>query len=127
MRLPSFRVRTLMIAVSVVALLVWGAMMGWRSYNYYTLARGYGAQEYGWRSIAGRDRWDAKFATECTEYFAQLTRKYRRAMWRPWLPVAPDPHAPGYDLWVEQLERENRAKAAVFDPPPPGFPPPQSP
>ncbi len=27
MRLPRFRVRTLMIAVGVVALLIWGAMM----------------------------------------------------------------------------------------------------
>jgi hypothetical protein len=28
MRLPRFSVRTLLIAVSVVALLIWGAMMG---------------------------------------------------------------------------------------------------
>ena len=35
MRLPHFRVRTLMVAVGVVALLTWGAMMGFSSYRYY--------------------------------------------------------------------------------------------
>jgi hypothetical protein len=29
-----FRVRTMMAAVGVVALLIWGAMMGLRSYDY---------------------------------------------------------------------------------------------
>ncbi len=36
-----------MIAVGVVALLIWGAMMTSRSYNYYRRAREYGAQERG--------------------------------------------------------------------------------
>ena len=45
MRLPRFRARTLMIAVGVVALLIWGAMMGTRSYVYYRLARAYGTYE----------------------------------------------------------------------------------
>jgi hypothetical protein len=91
-----------MVAVGVVALLVWGAMMGSRSYDYYRLARYYGDQERGWREIAARDRgnpararsvgviWGRKIA----EYYAPLARKYRRAMWRPWMPVAPDPPAP---------------------------------
>ena len=34
MRLPRFRVRTLMIAVGVVALLIWGAMMASQSYDW---------------------------------------------------------------------------------------------
>ena len=51
MRLPRFRVRTLMLAVGVVALLLWGAMMGLRSYDYYRLASYYGHQERGWREI----------------------------------------------------------------------------
>jgi hypothetical protein len=99
MRLPRFRVRvrTLMLAVAVVALLVWGAMMGTQSYDYYRRAREYGANERGWREIAARKRGSsmARFASECAEYFAPLARKYRRAMWRPWMPVAPDPPAPG--------------------------------
>jgi hypothetical protein len=28
-------------------------------------------------------------------YFEFMTRKYRRAMWRPWAQVAVDPYAPG--------------------------------
>ncbi len=32
MRLPHFQVRTLMVVVGVVALLIWGVMIGSRSY-----------------------------------------------------------------------------------------------
>jgi hypothetical protein len=113
MRLPRCRVRTLMLAVSAVAVLFWGSMMGARSYDYYRRARFYGEQAYGWREIAARGRFRAEFSAECAEYFAQLTRKYRRAMWRPWMPVASDPHAPGYDQWLEQ---ERRAKEVAPDP-----------
>ena len=115
MHLPSFRVRTLMIAVSVVALLIWGAKMASQSYDYYRRAREFGAQERGWREIASRNRvpeWK-QFHSECVQYFARLSAKYRQAMWRPWVPVAPDPHAPGFDQWVEQ---ERRAKEVAPDP-----------
>jgi hypothetical protein len=121
MRLLRFRVRTLMIAVSVVALVVWGAMMGTQSYDYYRRASEYGAHERGWRDIAARKRQREEFSSQCADYYEQLARKYRRAMWRPWMPVAPDPHAPGYDQWLEQ---ESRAKKVAADPPPPGLPPP---
>src|SRR4051812_26139698 len=109
MRLPHFRVRTLMLAVLVVALLLWGAMLGSRSYAYYRLAREYGANERGWREIASRTPRpkEKQFHSDCVRYFADLAGKYRRAMWHPWMPVALDPHAPGYDLWLEQ---ERRAK-----------------
>ena len=123
MRLPRFRVRTLMIAVGVVALLIWGAMMASQSYDYYRRASKYGADERGWRETAARHHGSAKFGSQCAEYYAQLAGKYRRAMWRPWMPVAPDPHAPGFDQWIEQ---ESRAKEVAPDSPPPGLPPPQS-
>jgi hypothetical protein len=123
MRLLHFRVRTLMVVVGVVALLIWGAMMGLRSYDYYRRASFYAFQEYGWRETAISGQFSADSRSECAEYFAQLTRKYRRAMWRPWMPVAPDPHAPGYDQWLEQ---ERRAKEVAPDPPPTGLPPRQS-
>ncbi len=102
MRMRGFRVRTLMLAVGVAALLVWGTMIGTRAYIYYRLATYYGDQERGWREIAARDRvipgrartvgvvWGPKVA----EYYAPLARKYRRAMWRPdkpWPPILPHP------------------------------------
>jgi hypothetical protein len=109
--------------VIVAALFVRGAMMGLQSYDYYRRARDYGVQERGWREVAGRGHLRVEFCLECADYFAQLSRKYRRAMWRPWLPVAPDPHAPGFDQWMEQ---ERRAKEVAPDAPPPGLPPTQS-
>ena len=45
MQLPSFRVRTLMLAVGLTALLLWVAMMGMRSYDSYRLATEYATQE----------------------------------------------------------------------------------
>jgi hypothetical protein len=102
MRLPRFRIRTLMIAVALVALLVWGAMMGIRSYVYYRLASYYETQERLSRYIFERDRenpaearsvgvvWGSRIA----DFYAPLAQKYRRAMWRPWESVAPDPPAP---------------------------------
>jgi hypothetical protein len=111
--MPRYRVRTLMAAVGVVAIVIWGAMMGFRSYDYYRLARQYSANEYGWGQIAARRQGkDKTFAAECSEYFARLTAKYRRAMWRPWLPVAPDPFAPGVQEYLDQQRRaslESRA------------------
>lgn len=117
MRLPHFRVRMLMVVVGVVAFLLWGAMMGLRSYEYYRLSRYYDLQQDGWRRSDSSGNLPTAFRSECVEYFGQLTRKYRRAMWHPWMPVAPDPHAPGYDLWVEQ---EIRAKRMVPNPAAPG-------
>ncbi len=112
MRMRGFRVRTLMIAIGAVGLLTWGAMMASRSYDYSRRAREYGAQEFGWRQIAARheDEDQAEFHAECVRYFAELAGKYRRAMWRPWMHVAPDPHAPGFDQWLEQERRAGRIK-----------------
>jgi hypothetical protein len=39
-----------------------------------------------------------------------LAEKYRRAMWRPWQPVAPDPLAPGVEAYLEQ-ERQKAARS----------------
>ena len=119
MRWPSFRVRTLMAAVVVVALLVWASMMGSRSYDYYGRARKYAEQEQGWREIAARNRWDSKFASECAEYFAGLTGKYRRAMGRPWLRVEPDPWAPGAEAaYRYEIEAGHKVEAIPVTIPP---------
>jgi hypothetical protein len=108
-----------MVAVVVVAFLIWGSMMASRSFVYYQRAEEYGEQERGWRRIAdGHDQpGGQKFRLECVAYFALLAAKYRHAMWHPWSPVAPDPHAPGFDQWLEQ---EIRAKRIVAPPLAPG-------
>lgn len=107
-----FRVRTLMAAVSLVALMVWAAMMGSRSFDYYRRASEYGTQERGWRKSAASGGLGRDFCFECADYFARLAGKYRRAMWQPWRPVAPDPLAPGVAEYLEQQRRE----AAQFRP-----------
>lgn len=111
MRRLHWRVRTLMLAVAAAAVLVWGGMMVARSCDYSRRARFYAAQEAGWRATAGKGSLPAEFRSECVEYFARLARKYDRATWRPWRPVAPDPHAPGYERWLEQ---ERRAKEGAW-------------
>lgn len=102
-----------MIATGLMALLLWSAMMGTRSYIYHRRAREFRFQERGWRNSAVKGRFPADFCLECADYFARLSQKYQQAMWRPWQPLSPDPHAPGYDQWVEQ---ERRAKEATANP-----------
>src|SRR5215467_13520122 len=98
MRLPRLRVRTYMLLVGVVALLVWGTMMGGLSYHYYQRARIYSFQERWWREKARRDldQGDtrtiaARWGMQIADYYAPLVRKYRRAMWRPWISVDLEP------------------------------------
>jgi hypothetical protein len=96
MRLPRFRVRTLMIVVGVVALLFGGAPMATRWFDYDHLARTYEADERRWREMAAREPGDprsiaATYGPQVVEEYARLARKYRRAMWRPWASVSPDP------------------------------------
>jgi hypothetical protein len=101
MRLPRFRVRvrTLLLAVGLAAVLVWGAKMGTRSYAYYERARKCDLSERryrdgtlgGRRVMTGPQCYEWVEPPELAEYYATLGRKYRRAMHYPWLPVAPDP------------------------------------
>ena len=113
-RPPRIRVRSLMVVVAIMACLIWSVMMASRSFVYYQRAREFGEQERGWRRIADRPDQPGgpEFRLRCVNYFASLSAKYHRAMWRPWKSVAPDPHAPGFDEWLEQ---ERRAKRVVPD------------
>jgi hypothetical protein len=99
-----------MLAVAVVAFLIWGAMMASKSFVYYQRAREYGEKESGWRRIddSPHQPGGPEFRLRCVDYFASLAAKYRHATWHPWSPVAPDPHAPGYDQWLEQERRAKR-------------------
>jgi hypothetical protein len=98
MGLPRLRVRAYLLLVAVVALLVWGTMMGGLSYLYYRRARIYSIQERQWREIAQRDLDQgntqtiaARWGMQIADHYAPLVRKYRRAMWRPWMSVDLEP------------------------------------
>jgi hypothetical protein len=79
---------------------------GLRSYVCYRLATNYSLEERVWRESTARGDWRPEVGSECADYFARLAGKYRRAMWRPWLPIAPDPLAPGVEAYQEQQRRE---------------------
>ena len=82
MRLPRLRVRTYMLLVGVVGVLVWAAMMGLRSYEYYRRARIYSIQERTWRENAQSDLRQgdtrtvaARWGLQIADYYAPLVRK----------------------------------------------------
>jgi hypothetical protein len=98
MRLPRLRVRTYLLLVGIVALLVWGTMMGGLCYLYYERARIYSFQERQWREHARRDLDQgntrtiaARWGMQIADHYVPLVRKYRRAMWRPWIAVDVEP------------------------------------
>jgi hypothetical protein len=99
MRRPRIRLRTLMLAIALVTLLLWGAMTGARAYSYYRLATEYTYLErinremaiQGRKDPATRRTIDAIYGPNIAKHYAVLARKYRRAMWRPWIAIAPEP------------------------------------
>jgi hypothetical protein len=84
LRLPRFRIRTLMVLVGLVAVLLWGAMMLPRSYAYYEQAM---ALERHYREEVRKAR--TRPERQLAEFTAAAARKYRRAMYLPFLPGAP--------------------------------------
>src|SRR5829696_7488312 len=112
MRLPRFRLRTLMIAVVVIGIPI-GIVMDrqnrfWRLHQYHQ-ARRLLLTRYKEGGHSGHDgdrgRWfhghvgaDMREFTEreyaVLHWHEDLAEKYRRAASRPWLPVPPDPPAP---------------------------------
>src|SRR4051794_18059328 len=100
MRLPRvrFRVRRLMIAVAVVALLAGGAVEGERRRaRFHQLAVHYIQRElqYSVFSYSGpggehrRKQWEAHLRQTARHraYYDEMSQKYRRAAKYPWLPV----------------------------------------
>lgn len=123
MRMPRFRIRTLMIAVAVVAVLTACAAGAWRlnrlsryyrsqaailSHAEKRATEGLKDQEEELASIAKRDplaraklkdfedvaRHCAGQYAALAEHAAALKLKYERAARYPWLPVEPDPPEP---------------------------------
>ena len=108
MRALRFRVRTLMAAVGLAAVLIWAAMTGLRWYVHYSLASSYSFQERGWREEVAKGRIRRDDCLESADFCAQMAEKHRRAMWRPWLPVAPDP-----PVYIVGAEREKKRREAA--------------
>src|SRR4051812_39209108 len=113
MRLPKFRVRTLMVALvaawswMVVAKMLWGPELEQRRVEYRTraedhadLARNYAELVASYSTPVARRGgcvWPPRTLAEVrlsAAYHARLKTKYERAARFPWLPVAPDPPPP---------------------------------
>ena len=107
MRLPRFRIRTLMIAVAVVGLLAGlvvaltrrsaGLRQQAASFaqvsNQEALQGMYIERRYHWGPAEPEKPIIAAHFRR-SDYYAALRAKYERAARRPWLPVAPDPPPP---------------------------------
>jgi hypothetical protein len=110
MRPPRFRLRTLMIAVVVVAILTAGAALMRRSAAFRRLAAHHETRMASWMSIhaenanwaidtanparASQARWAVEEAWRAIEYHGSMRDKYERAARFPWLAVEPDPPEP---------------------------------
>jgi hypothetical protein len=121
MRLPRvrFTVRRMMVAMSVVAVSLGTERAARRSADFRELADFHAARlkklaflrqhegvRYGSFSFLPPPevlrRYDAETAplhAQCVSYHNRLMRKYRRAMWLPWLAVDPDPPSPYPEPW----------------------------
>jgi hypothetical protein len=137
MRLPRLRVRTYLLLVGVVAVLAWASLMGLRWYEYYRRARHYSFQERHYRERAqsdlaqGKTRTiEARWGLQLADYYAPLVRKYRRAMWRPWVSIEFEPTFRWLDDESGQLQEtweDPRLRAPVPRPRRPTPPPSQLP
>ena len=88
MRLPRFRLRTLVVAVAGLAVAVAMASLSIRSAAYSQLAEYHRVEAFR-SSYPGALNGPARLARHL-----ELHSKYERAARYPWLPVAPDPPPP---------------------------------
>lgn len=103
MRAPRFRLRTLMLAVAIVAVAL-AADVCYRRHAAFGLRaeqcrRGASAAYMSEQAARLRNRFDHDPRTTAAffqraEYYEALGAKYQRAARYPWLPVAPDPPPP---------------------------------
>jgi hypothetical protein len=112
MHMPRLRLRALMIAVAILALLAFGESMRRRRERYLGLAAGHAAMEWvratrvraaratppvgiggsgaSLLDLGGTDLEAVEQATAFAKYHAAMRRKYERAARYPWLAVEPD-------------------------------------
>lgn len=109
MRMPRFRIRTLMIAVAVVAVLTGAGVKWWRSalsheYRWKAYVALHREEKHGGHSFWYHAGPNAAYISEggsqlqpdpvLAEYYCRLRAKYERAARYPWFPVEPDPPPP---------------------------------
>jgi hypothetical protein len=106
MRRLNFRLRTLLMAVAIVALLLWGGMLAIRSITYAFWANGVAKKRDAYqadtlalerRAAKGLTAKEAEllaFGHRMMEYLARQQARYERAARSPWRPAEPDPPPP---------------------------------
>ena len=106
MRRFNFRLRTLMMAVALVALLLCGGLLAIRSVSHAFWANGVAKKRDAYRvDLQALERRAAKGLTaqeaeqlayghRMMEYLADQQARYERAARSPWLPKEPDPPPP---------------------------------
>jgi hypothetical protein len=87
LRKPRMTVRSLLIIVALAAFATHAGLTGWRALCYRKRAADHFWYLRSARSMLS-DSWELR------EWHDQMRRKYERAMFRPWLPVEPDPPPP---------------------------------
>jgi hypothetical protein len=98
MRPPRFRLRSLLIAVAILATLLGvGVKLRRDAAQYDRLSRRHSGEAGAWElRLAGRvvGPSQARAILGRAHWHDAMAEKYRRAAARPWLPVAPDPPPP---------------------------------
>lgn len=109
MRLPRFTVRTMIVVVAASAIACFAEQMARTSLDRQRIAEFHSATagSHSWfcaglpstdeqrRQLKdARDRWARSRHGRMARYHSALATKYRRAVFRPWIPVAPDPPPP---------------------------------
>jgi hypothetical protein len=106
MRLPRMTTRRWMIAIAVMAIGQYGAIVGWRLAVYRQRAALYGQLAKVSRGFArlppdrvipkgdGRFARTARTAAIWAHHYTALSRKYAQASVHPWLFLEPDPPPP---------------------------------
>jgi hypothetical protein len=106
MRRLNFRLRTLLMAVALAALLLWGGMLAIPSITSAFWANAVAQKRSAYQAdVLALERRPAKrltakeaellaFGHRMMEYLARQQARYERAARSPWLPVEPDPPPP---------------------------------
>jgi hypothetical protein len=93
-RWPRFRLRTLLIAVAVMAGALVGSMEAMRTLQRRREALNLWARYYAGAANTCRAWLAEPERSRAVDYCDRLRLKYEHAAARPWLPVAPDPPPP---------------------------------